>query len=379
MAKKTAKKKEKYITLRTSKAGTQSYEICIRKGEETFRKSIKIDDFDSPAQALKYACQLRDETLVKMSKGYSVSRFKTVSEIYQKTFEVLEPVRVKTKMKHDIFYRQAIAQFGNTPINEITSADVQISLNGYAKTHTKTQTIQLLAVWRRIFKACAFMNIDIVDRTAIVKVPAGIQGNPRKKEISQDDLNTFCETLLCYNAASLSGNYYNRAVYYAIQIMRYCGTRPAETFALTRDDINLSTGYISINKAVRSTEDDIQQISNTKTIKSVRMIPIPEDLKPILEECLEWSKYDFVLADYYGNLLNIDQVDDLVIHVRKKAKVNFTLYMLRHQFSTDLMSQGTPPNVVRDLMGHESASMSLDYAVSEEKSRVKAINERKFS
>jgi len=50
--------------------------------------------------------------------------------------------------------------------------------------------------------------------------------------------------------------------------------------------------------------------------------------------------------------------------------------MLRHQFSTDLHNAGINPAVIRDLMGHESATMSLDYAVSDEKDRIKAINQR---
>ena len=68
-----------------------------------------------------------------------------------------------------------------------------------------------------------------------------------------------------------------------------------------------------------------------------------------------------------------------IINIRKfffPVKVTFTLYMLRHQFSTDLHNAGINPAVIRDLMGHESATMSLDYAVSDEKDRIKAINQR---
>ncbi len=379
MPKVSKKRDMDYITERKSDRGRHSYEICIRKNGETFRKCIKVSDFDTPKQALNFARQLRNETLLKMERGYTVSKGKTVSELYQKTFEVLEPVRVKTKMKHDIFYKYAIAPYGDKCITEVTSGDVQTSLNKYAETHTKVQTIQLLAVWRRIFRVCAFMNIDVIDRTAIVKVPQGIQGKPRKKSISPTDLETFCDALLSYNEASVSGCYYSHAVYYAIQIMRYAGLRPAETFALTREDIDLVHGFIYINKAVRSTVNDVQQISNTKTEKSVRAVPIAEELKPILRECLDWSKYDYILADYRGDLLDIDQVDTLILNCRRKIGIDFTLYQLRHQFSTDLHNSNVPPNTIRDLMGHRSASMSLDYAVSEEKDRINAVNERRFS
>ena len=98
-----SKRSEKYITERISKAGAHSFEICIRMYDQTFRKSVKIDDFESRKQALQFACQLRDETLLKMRSGYSVSNFKKVSSLCEKTFDLF-PVRQKTRKKHDYFW-----------------------------------------------------------------------------------------------------------------------------------------------------------------------------------------------------------------------------------------------------------------------------------
>lgn len=377
MAKKT-KKKEKYITERISKAGTHSYEICIRAYDQTFRKSVKISDFDTPSQAMAFACQLRDENLEKMRKGYTVSNFKTVEQLYQKTFELF-PVRVKTRMKHDIVYRMVIQPYSDLPIDKIKSADIQKTINEYARNHCRKDTSRVLTIWRRMYKVCALLDINIIDRTIAVIIPDCAESKSRGKEISQSDLQTFCEALLEYNSTSLTGSYRSKAIFYGIQIMKFCGLRPSETFALLKSDINLIKGHISITKASRSTQESILDISKTKTSKSVRNVPIPPELRPILQECLQWSRNEILLADFYGNLMDIDDIDTLIRNVRKKAKVDFTLYMLRHQFSTDLMSEGTPPNIIRDLMGHESASMSLDYAVSNEKDRIKAISERKFS
>ena len=380
MAKKKIKKSEKYIREVVRESNKHYLRIEIRAYEQTFRKTIAVSDFDTPKQAMEFAKQLRDETLQKMRAGYTVSGFKTVRELYDRTF-VLLPVRLKTKQKHDYFFKYGIEKWADVEIDKITSGDVQESLNDYALTHTRRQVNGLLAVWRRIFKACAMDNINVIDRTVAVIVPAGIQGKKRKKEISADELEIFCDALLAYNAASKIGSYYCTAVYYAIQIMKYCGLRPAEAFALLKSDINLAAGYISIDKAARSTYISILEISDTKTEKSVRRVPIPADLRPILEECLAWSMHDIMLADYFGNLLSIDDVDTLIRNIRTKKcpDIDFTLYMLRHQFSTDLHNAGVTPNVIRDLMGHESATQSLDYAVSNEADRLEAINSRRFS
>ena len=362
MAKKTDKifkrKMPDYIREIITPAGTHMLKIEIRKDGQSFRKSIKIDSFDTPSQALQFACTLRDETLSKMHRNYTVSGFPTVRQLYEETF-VLHPVSLKTKKKHDIFFKYGIERYGDMAINKVTPSHIQESINEYAKTQTKRQVNGLLAVWRRIYKTCAMKNINIYDATVSVKLPVCAVEKHRKKEVSKSDIETFCDTLLQYNSASLKGSYRNRAVYYAVRIMQYCGTRPSETFALLKSDIHLIEGYISISKASRSTESSWLDISRTKTEQSVRNVPIPPELRPILQECLQWSRNEILLSDFTGNLLSIDAVDDLVRFVRIKAGIkDFTLYALRHQFATDLISQNSPLNVVRDLMGDSDESMS---------------------
>lgn len=372
-----SKKKEKYITERVNVKGS-SFEICIRAFDQTFRKTISQTDFNSRAEALQAACQIRDDALQKMRIGYTVSNFKTVSELYEKSFELL-PIKIKTRKKQDYVFAQVIKKYGDTPIDKILSSHIQSSINAYARNHSAKDTSRVLSIWRRIYKVAALQNINVFDRTMACYIPECASTAKRKKDISSADLQKFCDELLAYNADSLMGAYRCRSVYYAIQIMRYCGLRPSETFALTRNDIHIEEGYISITKAVRSSQDEILTIGKTKTEQSMREVPIPPELKPILIECMNWARHELLFADYYGNLQDIDDIATLVRNVRLKAKVDFNLYMLRHQFSTDLMTQGTPMNIIRDLMGHESASMTLDYATSSEKDRINAISNRHFS
>ena len=370
---------EKYITLRTSRAGSQAYEICIRKDGQTFRKSIKIDDFETRGAALEFACKLRDEMLVKMRAGHKISGFPTVRHLYVRSYELM-PVSMRTRYRHDIYFRLVFEPYADIPINKITAGDIQASLNEFGKTHTRAESLKMFAVWHRIYKTAVADEYDVPDKSQskVIQIPKGIPAKHRQKDISPEDLEKFIEALLEYNAASVSGSYNCMAVYYAIRIMQYCGTRPAETFALTRDDIDLKNNFIIINKSVKSTADSYLTISGTKTESSVRRVPIPEALLPILEKCLSWTRHDTILSKYNGQLWDIAEVDTLILNVRKKVKINFNLYMLRHQFSTDLMTQGTPPNIIRDLMGHTSEGMSLDYATSDEGSRAKAVNARVF-
>lgn len=380
--KKRVKKTEKYITERISKAGTCSLEICVRMNGQTFRENVRIDDYPTPAKAMKAACKKRDEAIRKIRAGYTVSNFPTVEALYMKSYEVLKPVRIRTRIRNDEYYNNGISKYGERSIDKITAADIQASVNKYAESHTSGQTSHFLSMWRRIYKTAMMMNIEIPDRTSPVSVPQCKENNTRGKEISPKDLDTFCNVLLEYRNASVSGRYESRCIWYAIQVMRYCGIRPAEAFALTKNDIHLSSSgmpYISINKAARSTNNELLTLSDTKTEQSKRNVPIPAALEPILIDCLSWTRHDLIFADYDGNLMNIDNVCLIVRKVAQKAGVKFNLYMLRHQFSTDLFTAHVSPTVIRDLMGHKSANMSLDYAVSNTNDRIQAINNRRFS
>lgn len=380
-AKKKLKKRDRYIQEIITPAGNHIFRVQIRMNGQRFSENVRIDKYPTPTHARARACQIRDEAIAKMKAGYTVSNFPTVKEVYEKTFEVLEAVKIKTRAKHDIFYRQGIKQYEALTIDKVTAAHIQTSINEYARTHTKRQTAGLLAIWRRLYKACTMMNINILDRSQAVTIPLCQPGNPRRKDITPGELETFLNALLSYCDQSESGKYRAQSIYYAIRIMQHCGLRPAETFALTRADIDMVRGQININKAIRSTEDKKAEIGAPKNDNSIRSVPIPEALKPYLLEWLQLSKHDLLFADYFGRAQSIDDIDTLILNVRKKhcPQISFTLYQLRHQFSTDMNNSGIALNITRDIMGHSSQSMTLAYAISNEKDRKQAINERVFS
>lgn len=374
---KLIKKSEKYITERISKKGTHSLEVCIRMNGQSFRKSVRVDEFPTPGAALAFCVKLRDETINKMRAGQRVTGFPTVRRLYEKSYDIL-PVTLKTRKRHDIYFRMAFEPYADMPIDKVTAADIQTCLNLYAQKHTSVETGKMLAVWRRLYKTCGMMDLAVPDRSAAVTVPKGIQPTHRKKEISLEDLQIFLDALLNYNAASVKGSYDSMAVYYLIQIMLYTGMRPAEAFALTRSDIDLDENTITINKAAHSTITSKLEVSTTKTVRSARVVPVPDQLRDILAECLAWSKYDVLLTRHNGELLDIDWIATLIGNVRRKCGVYFHLYMLRHLYASDLLSSGTPVHILRDLMGHESGSMSVDYAISSPDERKRAVNERKI-
>lgn len=78
--------------------------------------------------------------------------------------------------------------------------------------------------------------------------------------------------------------------YLPFLISLLCGLRPAETFALTFDDIDAKTGLISINKQVVVETDGLRCIKPPKTIKSTRKVAYPkiilDEVKKRKERCM---------------------------------------------------------------------------------------------
>ena len=392
MTKATKKKIEKYIYRRVSAAGSVSFELWIRKQDNKFHESFAAADYGGSERFALDSCRRKkNEILHKIDIGKSVAAdsFPLVGELFKKSYELI-PVEYSTEQRHKIYFRKVFQPYKDIPINKITVADIQQSVNTYATTtednhgnkgHTRKETGKMLAVWRRIFKTAQMLEYDVSDKTAAVQLPAGIQPVHRSIELSMDDFRTFCTALLKYNATSISGTYDCKAVYYALVVMLYTGLRPAETYALSKDDIDLKKWMIFVRSSVRRDSVGDPVIGNTKTEQSIRAVPIPEDLKPVITEILEWSMYDRVFSRYGGALLTSSWVNTLKGNVIRKNKldIDFRPYQLRHQFSTDLFRNGVPAPTVRDLMGHSGSGMTLDYATSNENDRKKALNERKIS
>ena len=91
-----------------------------------------------------------------------------------------------------------------------------------------------------------------------------------------------------------------KARYYLIKLNFYLGLRAGELAALTVDDIDLVNGTVTINKAEISyretdrqgeyTGRKIYEIASPKTAKGIRVLPLVDQAREIVEELLAYRK-----------------------------------------------------------------------------------------
>lgn len=373
------KKDMDYLYLRNN---NRSIEIKIRrKDAKNYSKTIHVSDYGTLDRALAEARKLRNKKLVEIDENRLIVHTPTVEELFNKSFELI-PLSIKTKYKHQNIYKNSIIEYSKIPIDKINLADVQTCINDFAKEHSENQVNRCITVWRRIFQSAKMEGYQIPNLAdAVIKPKCKPSKKAKKINLTLQTLNQFIDAVEHYNTDTPFGRYNSILVSYLIKVLAFTGMRPAEALALKRDDFHFQeTGnYISITKACGSNETAKQRIIHTKTKKSVRNVPISDDLLPIVKSLLAWTHHDFVFSDFNGDLIEIDDLCTYILNVSKKSNIPFNLYSLRHKFSTDLIKEGTDPATLRDLMGHESSAMSLYYAYSNEQDRIDAVNNRKMA
>lgn len=365
----------KYIRKRKRKYGS-AFLVDIPFVDEAgqpkhFTETVRVVDFKGDEKlASLYARRVRDSALHDIESGKLKRRYPTVKSLYAQKWQLL-PLSVTTREKHDSIYKQTVANLERKTIDEITTADIQLSLNQYAEQHSDDAVKRLQTIWRQIYKTAQLLGYDVADLTAtVIRPKSKVVSKKKPVELSDDDFRSFLDALLQYGNGE---NYDRLCAWYILRIMYHTGMRPAEVMALTADDVQ--NGFISISKRVGSTTTERQQIVPSKTESSNRRLPMTPALQGIVSSALNWSRNYYIFATEDGSLWNIDLFSDLIHRVSVKSGIRFNAYMLRHKMSTDLLHHGDSV-VARDLLGHTSFSMTLDYARSTDEQIKKAMLQR---
>ena len=94
-----------------------------------------------------YAQKVRNDALQNIESGKLKRRYPTVKFLYRRKWDLI-PLSITTREKHDSIYKQTIINLENKFIDEITTEDIQLSLNQYAETHSDDAVKRLQTIWR---------------------------------------------------------------------------------------------------------------------------------------------------------------------------------------------------------------------------------------
>jgi len=168
------------------------------------------------------------------------------------------------------------------------------------------------------------------------------------------------------------GNYYDDIV-----ILLETGLRVSELYGLTKADVDMEGHRVHINKQLCRTAEKPYFITSPKTKSGNRTIPMSGEVYRAFRRVFQarQAKTEH-LIDGYGGFVFLDKsgMPKVAMHLENymrgmQAKYvkkhggslpNVTPHVLRHTFCTNLVQTGIDVKSLQYLMGHSSASVTLD-------------------
>lgn len=149
-------------------------------------------------------------------------------------------------------------------------------------------------------------------------------------------------------------------LFYAFEMLYWCGIREGELLALTATDFDFANQTVTINKSYQRIHGE-DVITSPKTKKSNRVIQMPDFL------CDEMQDY---LRQIYGLEPDMrifpESKHQLHHEMERSSKAagvkRIRIHDLRHSHVSLLIDMGFPALAIADRVGHESIDITYRYA-----------------
>lgn len=232
--------------------------------------------------------------------------------------------------------------FGKKPLNEITSLELQRFINEIS---SREMAQRYLGVLKNAF-ALAQDNGYIQKNPAANVVVTAERVAPKFK----DNEKAFTIEEEKAFVSAISSNKYR--ILYLLSL--YAGLRRGEVCSLTWEDIDLNNKTISITKSAKRSIDGGYTIGKTKTLSSIRTVPI----QPVLYDIMISLKSTGLIYNNNGKPLNADILTMDFADIMKAINQKHTFHQLRHTFATRCYEKGVNPKAVQIWLGHSSLEMT---------------------
>jgi len=255
---------------------TRTWYVSVRYENWQGEKVRKVKrGFKTKKEAMEW-----EENFLNSNSGNMDMSFSEFVKIYEETMK--RRIRESTwKTKVSIIDSKILPYFKRKKMSEIRASDIvawqnkMLSMtdeNGqhYSPVYLKTIHNQLSAIFNH---AVRFYELP--------KNPALLAGN-MGKEKTREMLYWTKEEYIKFSEAVMD----KPVVFYAFEMLYWCGLRLGEMLALTPGDFDFENNIVSITKSCqRVGSEDI--ITDPKTPKSIRKILMPEFLSQEMQDYLE--------------------------------------------------------------------------------------------
>lgn len=394
-------RKEKYIVERYSEAkGSKKTLVALQVSmhyeengkRKNIKKSFNLKDYKSPSDAMAAAKAYRDrkaaeivnKKVEKLPDHYSVD---DVAKLIPEYFPYTKGTQVKNEKMYNKYIKPVC---GDMMLVDVKQEDILKTMVDCANHCVQGCVGNVRSVWRKIYSIGIQKEIVHKDETMFVETPRSLHETARsnsEQNITEEDFKAFCEYLETY------GHYmpwekaqiYNREmILQMLKVARVAGVRPREVRALRKGDIVFRKdddgdeyAVIRVRVSEGSSRTEKSTITTTKTRQSKRDIPVFGEVVQLLHDAVNNAPTEYIFAKYNHELFTSTEVSDYLYRVSNQCGIKVYMVLLRKSFAADLYAAGVNPTVIKQLMGHASENMSLNwYSSVGEKELTPAMKKR---
>ena len=351
-------------------------------------------DDGKPVRKTVYGKTKREvaEKVRELARSVDINGLITVSSLKDKIFEPLcrqwfdlhvAPNYEDATEEHRraMLINHIFPVFGEMDIKKITTDHLQKFINDKHNANVKGREGYSRDFIGKMKNMLNNFFIHAVDRKYIHVNPMNGVKLRRKKgsDVSEKSGKALRPEIRAYVFAGIMDNVVLKPI---IITFIMTGLRPQELLALRWENVSIEQRTIGVVEAVkreRKFDKDWrliqkgEKIGETKTLSSVRTLPMPETVAQVLSEWVQYCEEKNIISKYVfpntktGEMRKYSGLrSNLVRFIERHGLENegICLYTFRHTFATVLLEHKENPRLVADLMGHVDASTTLKFYAS---------------